>query len=237
MRNIDFLKEDYVSIWYLNIREDAGYYNFLYSLLSEDEKQKAGKFKFQNDRVTSVLARGSLRLLLSKQLDCNAKDITFYYGEYGKPSLIKNNKTLKFNVSHSKDMIVIALCNNYDIGVDIEYIKRDFDVFDIVENYFSKKEIKTLNSLPKPEQTAAFFRGWTRKEAFIKAKAKGLSFPLDSFSVSIDSDDKAELYETIWDVNEKASWNISPIIIAKDYKAAVAVKGKIKTSKHLRFKL
>lgn len=223
-------------IWRLNVNENVDGLDFLFTLLSKDEKQRVNKFTFEKDRTTTIIARGSLRHLLSRYLNCQATDIKFSYGKYGKPTLL-NNKTIKFNVSHSGEMIVIAFCNDYDIGIDVEYIKRDFDVFDIVDNYFSKQEIKALHKIPNNQQTEAFFRGWTRKEAFIKAKSQGLSFPLDSFSISMDSDDNAELYETAWDKNEKNLWNIVPFETYKDYKAAFAVKGKIDDVKYFKFDL
>lgn len=225
-----------VHIWQLNISQTKNHHEYFNNLLSKDEKLKVERFKFKKDKITSVMARGVLRVLFSKYLDCLIDDIIFKYGEYGKPELA-NNKTIKFNVSHSGEMIVIAFCNDYDIGIDVEYIKRDFNVFDIVDNYFSKQEIKALHKIPNNQQTEAFFRGWTRKEAFIKAKSQGLSFPLDSFSISIDTDENAELYETTWDNNEKNLWNIVPFETHKDYKAAFAVKGKIDAVKYFKFDL
>lgn len=225
-----------VHIWQLNISQTKSHYDYFYNLLSKDEKLKVERFKFKKDRITSTLARGVLRLLLSKYLNCPTDAIIFKYGEYGKPELV-NHKTVKFNVSHSGEMIVMAFCNHYDIGIDVEYINRDFDVFDIVDNYFSKQEIKALHKIPNNQQTEAFFRGWTRKEAFVKAKSQGLSFPLDSFSISIDADENADLYETVWDKNEKNLWNIVPFETHKDYKAAFAVKGKIDAVKYFKFDL
>lgn len=226
-----YLLHNNVHIWHLNISQTKNHYDYFYNLLSKDEKLKVERFKFKKDKITSVMARGTLRVLFSKYLDCPTNDIIFEYGEYGKPELA-NHKTIQFNVSHARDIIVIALCNDYDIGIDVEYIKKDFDVLDIADNYFSKQEIKALHKIPANQQTEAFFRGWTRKEAFIKAKSQGLSFPLDSFSISINTDDNAELYETAWDKNEKKLWNIVPFKIHKDYKAAFAVKGNFNTIKY-----
>ncbi|GGD05300.1 phosphopantetheine-protein transferase [Hyunsoonleella pacifica] len=200
-------------------------------LLSEDEKLKVSKFKFKKDKTTSIIARGSLRVLLSKYLNYPATDFSFSYGVYGKPLLL-DNQSIKFNISHSGEIIVIAFCNLYDIGVDIEYVEKGFNVLDIVNNYFSNAEIQALHNLPESEHIEAFYRGWTRKEAFIKAKAKGLSFPLASFSVSIDSDKTTDLYETIWDKKEKELWDIIPFKTATHYKAALAVQAKINSIKY-----
>ncbi|TYA74712.1 4'-phosphopantetheinyl transferase family protein [Seonamhaeicola marinus] len=204
------------------------------SLLCEDEKIKANKFKFNKDKYTYIIARGALRLLLGKYLKVTPKSISFYYGAYGKPS-VENNDGLMFNVSHSKNLIVIGFTKNNEIGVDVEHIKTDFDVMDIVANYFSKSEIAFINGLSKADQTEIFYRGWTRKEAFIKANAKGLSFPLDAFSISLDSDNSAELYETHYDTNEKNNWRIIPFDTLPEYKGALAVRGEVKRVDYLKF--
>lgn len=225
-----------VHIWQLNISKTKSHYDYFYNLLSKDEKLKIEQFKFKKDKITSALARGALRLLLSKYLNCPIDTIIFKYGEYGKPELA-GNKTVKFNISHAGEIIVIALTENNDLGIDVEQIKYNFNVLDVVNSYFSKTEIEYLNKLPKATQTEAFFRGWTRKEAFIKAKAKGLSFPLDTFCVSIDSDKKAELLETLWDMEEKKLWQIIPFETEPNYKAALAIKNEIKTIEYFKFKL
>lgn len=234
--NTLFLEENKVHVWVIKKDSIIKFLEYYRDLLSIDEKKKSKTFRFSKDRNTYILARGALRLLLTKYLKIHPKNIVFNYCAFGKPK-IKYDYTIKFNVSHSGEMIVIAFCNDYDIGIDVEYIKRDFDVFDIVDNYFSKQEIKALHKIPNNQLTEAFFRGWTRKEAFIKAKSQGLSFPLDSFSISMDSDDNAELYETAWDKNEKNLWNIVPFETHKDYKAAFAVKGKIDDVKYFKFDL
>jgi 4'-phosphopantetheinyl transferase len=212
------------------------YLNAFKEILSEDEKRKAAKFRFEKDRDTSIIARGSLRFLLGKYLNMPPKAISFSYGEFGKPK-VETVQNLKFNVSHSKDFIVIGFVKNYDIGIDVEFIKKDFDVMEIVDNYFSKHEIKFINNIHTALQTEVFFRGWTRKEAFIKAKAKGLAFALDSFSISIDSDASAVMEETLWNSSEKYTWNIVPFETSPDYKAALAVNGKINSTHFFDFNL
>ena len=124
---------------------------------------------------------------------------------------------------------------NNDIGVDVEKIKADFNVFEIASNYFSNSEIESLKKLPIENHVKGFYRCWTRKESFIKAKAKGLSFPLDSFSVSFDSDEKAELLETKWAKNEKDLWKLFSFSPKENYIGAVSVKGNIQNIKYFNF--
>lgn len=215
-----------IHIWFVNFDVSEDKITFLSSFLSEDEILKASKFKFKKDKNCSIITRGALRLLSGEYLNLNPKDIKFKYGEYGKPYFNMETE-LKFNVSHSGNMAVIGFVLNDDIGVDIEEIKTDFEVFDIASNYFSKLEIETLNELPKEKHVECFYRCWTRKESFIKAKSQGLSFPLDSFSVSIHSDKKAELLETKWDEKEKSTWKLFTFSPHQNYIGAVSVQNKI----------
>jgi 4'-phosphopantetheinyl transferase len=232
-KNISLDKNE-IHIWFINFNINKAEFNFLNNFLSEDEILKASKFKFEKDKNSSIITRGALRLLSGKYLGLNPQEIEFKYGDFGKP--VFNFETpLKFNLSHSGNMAVIGFCLHEDIGVDIEVMKANFDVFDIASNYFSSSEIEVLKTLPTEEHTKGFYRCWTRKESFIKAKAKGLSFPLDSFSVSIDSDIKAELLETKWDYSEKEFWKLFTFSPQENYIGAVSVKGQIQEVKYFNF--
>ncbi|MFD2726454.1 4'-phosphopantetheinyl transferase family protein [Hyunsoonleella rubra] len=223
-------------VWMVNFNEMKSNISFFSNHLSDDEKLRASKFHFKKDEERFIVFRGVLRFISGKYLNLKPEAVTFKYGEFGKPEFALK-ADLKFNISHSKDMAVMGFVNNFDIGIDIEFMKSDFHVMDIADNYFSKHEIQMLREFPENLQTEGFYRCWTRKEAFIKAKSKGLSFPLDAFSISIDSANEAELYETLWDANEKDLWHISPFETAKNYKAALAIKGNIENIDYFDFKL
>jgi len=221
-QNAPSLKED-IHIWYCDFdlnRDKVEYYS---SLLSEDEKQKASRFKFKKDEVCYIISRGILRLLIGSYLRINPKDLNFKYTSFGKPFLTFENQ-LKFNVSHSGKMATFAFFKDKEVGVDIEKVKDDFDVLELAQNFFSKTEIIALEKQSKEELSKAFFRCWTRKEAFIKAEGSGLSFPLDKFAVSLDDDYKADLLETEFNPAEKEDWSLSSFVPAPSYLGAIAVK-------------
>ena len=211
-----------IHVWYCDFdfnREKLNYYS---SLLSKNEKEKASRFKFKKDEDCYIITRGILRLLLASYLKLEAKDIIFEYTSFGKPYLTFDS-LLKFNVSHSGSMAAFAFFKGTEIGVDIEKVKKDFDVLELAQNFFSATEIVALESQPKEELPKAFFRCWTRKEAFIKAEGSGLSFPLDKFAVTLDDDIEAELLETQWNPAEKNEWQLFSFIPAKGYLGALAV--------------
>jgi 4'-phosphopantetheinyl transferase len=111
--------------------------------------------------------------------------IEFGYGPNGKPSLSEMHKSnICFNVSHSQEMGLFAFARCGDLGVDIEEIKPDFKGEQIAAHFFSDEEIAGLAKLPPLLADKAFFQCWTGKEAYVKARGKGLSFPLRDFSIA-----------------------------------------------------
>ncbi len=228
------LSKQNIHVWVVNFDIVQEKITRLHGFLSEEEIIRASKFRFKKDKISSIISRGTLRFLSGKYLEKEPGEIKFKYGEFGKPEYNLDTK-LKFNISHSGKVVVLGFVLNDDIGIDIEEIKTDFDVLDIASNYFSNKEIEFLRKTPVENHVKNFYRCWTRKEAFIKAKSQGLSFPLDSFSVSINSDEKAELLETLWDKKEKDLWQIIPFETEVNYKAALAVKGQVQSIKYFNF--
>jgi 4'-phosphopantetheinyl transferase len=148
----------------------------LAGLLTPDELERAARFRFDRDRNRYIVCRGTLRELLG---------VTgrFVYGPYGKPRL--EGSEIRFNVSHSHGLGMIAIAQGREVGCDIERIEQKFADEQIPERFFSPAEVAALRALPEPEQCEAFFRCWTRKEAFIKACGMGVSLPLDSFDVTL----------------------------------------------------
>lgn len=221
-------------LWYIKFNKQLNNVPFFTSILSDDEKEKASKFRFKKDQNQFILSRGALRVLSANYLNIDAKNIVFKYGKYGKPEF-DFNSDLKFNVSHSGNFGIIGFVKNFDIGIDIEKIKNDFDVLDIASNYFSELEIETIKKLPKEKHVEYFYRCWTRKESFIKAKSLGLTFPLDSFSVCINSNKKTELLETKWDNTEKHTWKLFAFSPHQNYIGAISIQGNIKSVEYFNF--
>ena len=201
------LKSKEVHFYYANIDEYLQNLDFFLRLLSEDEILRANKFKFLIDKFRFIVSRAILRIMSGYYLKIEARKVVFKYGEFGKPKYDMTTQ-IRFNISHSGSMMVLGFARDNEIGVDVEKIKTDFDVLEIAQNFFSNREVKSLLNLPIEQQHRAFYRCWTRKESFIKAKGIGLSFILDSFSISLDSDEEAELLETQWDSSEKDMWKI-----------------------------
>lgn len=199
----------------------------LWPLLAADERQRAERFFFEEDRTHFVVARGLLRVLLGRYLHQDPQDLRFTYGPHGKPALATNmgGIALCFNVSHSHGWALYAITLGREIGVDIERIRPEVVQEKIPERFFSPREVTVLRALPLPLQVPAFFACWTRKEAYIKAKGAGLALPLDQFDVSLAPGEPAALLHTAWDPQEAARWTLRDLAPASGYRAAVAVVG------------
>jgi 4'-phosphopantetheinyl transferase len=196
-------------------------------LLSADERQRAARFHFARDRRHFVAARAMLRTLLGKYLGIDPAALSFSYSQNGKPHLSQPYAAtgLTFNLSHSGGIALYAFSRNRDLGVDVEQIRQDYEVDGIARRFFSAHEQKQLSDLPAKGKPEAFFRCWTRKEAYIKATGDGLSLPLSQFDVSLDSGNTDALVTTRPDPAEAARWRLTDINAGTGYAGALCVRG------------
>lgn len=185
-----------------------------YSLLSEDEREKAQRFHFEKHRRRYVNARKALRILLGKYLACSPSVITFDTHPRGKPYL--SNHAVYFNVSHSGEWALIGLCEDHEIGVDIEvYSARDY--LGIARTAFSEEEQRILRQCPHFLRSYTFYSTWSQKEAFIKACGQGLYYPTQSFTVSPYSASPVLIREE----NGAQNWQIQPFMFRCEISAAL----------------
>lgn len=220
------LAEDEVQVWSANLDELAAAEDYWFSLLSSDEQERAQRFRFPVHRSRFAVGRGLLRTLLAGYLSSDARRLRFQYAEKGKPSLGKEfSGSLQFNISHAEEIALFAFTIEGNIGVDVEKVRRNIEVKDLAQRFFSASERKALAALPESQKYEAFFNCWTRKEAFIKALGEGLSHPLDSFDVSLAPGQPAALLATRPDAREKDHWCLRALDAGPDCRAAVVVWG------------
>lgn len=200
----------------------------LFLTLNPDEQGRAERYCFQKDREHFIAARGVLREILGGYLKLEPEQLRFSYNAYGKPALVGEDGGcgLRFNLSHSHGLALFAIARGREIGVDVEFIRSRLTDEQIGERFFSPREVAGLRALPAEMQREAFFACWTRKEAFIKAKGKGLSLPLDQFDVSLTPGEPASLMNTQEDPHEVFRWSLRELFPGRGYAAALAVEGK-----------
>jgi 4'-phosphopantetheinyl transferase len=215
---------DEVHVWRVSLDESQS--PKFEALLDDDERMRAARFRFEEHRNRFTVARGALRSILGCYLEVEPTVLQFSYGRYGKPELAEGFApiAISFNLSHSGELMLMAVTRGREIGVDIELINQEFATSDVAERFFSRREILSLRTQPQQLQTEAFFNCWTRKEAYIKARGEGLSLPLDQFDVSLESSG-ASLLDNRITPGEVTRWSLRELHPAPAYCAAVAVEG------------
>ena len=195
----------------------------LKKVLSPDEMERAERYRFDQHRNEFILTRAVLRIVLASYTAQSPESLSFDYSAQGKPALKNGPPDLRFNVSHTEGLAVLALVREREIGVDAEKIRAQPDAQKLAKRFFSAREQLFLGKLSGDELQRAFFRCWTRKEAYIKAKGEGLSIPLHAFDVSLEEDQPAALVGTRPDPTEAGRWTLYDLSVGQGYAAALTV--------------
>lgn len=215
------LSDNHIHIWKLDLKnKEIDLNHFHENVLSTDEKNRADRLKSKVDRRRSVSSRGLLRTKLGEYLELDPSKINFSYNKYGKPSLDTkyHKENLKFNVSHSRDIVVYAITRSRDIGIDVEYLKTVNKADQIVERFFSEEEKIFYNSQTVDKKEWAFFTLWTRKEAYSKAMGRGIGLPAKDFDIELIPYHNPN-------AAKKSEWTLYNVDIHSNYLAALATQG------------
>jgi 4'-phosphopantetheinyl transferase len=162
-----------VHLWQADLAVWSPWMPHLQIYLTADEQTRAARYLFDEHRRRYTIARGLLRLLLSRYTGVAAADLRFTYSVTGKPSLA-NHPPLEFNLSHSQEIAIYALSERA-VGVDVEYLRPVDHLDQLSKRYFSARETELLYTCSGNAQISMFFRLWTAKEAYLKATGEGLS--------------------------------------------------------------
>ncbi|MEO8592858.1 MAG: 4'-phosphopantetheinyl transferase superfamily protein [Candidatus Solibacter sp.] len=193
--------------------------------LSAEECRKADRFYLEEHAQTFICAHAILRTILASYMGSSPSSIEFGKLPGGKPNL-KGCEHLHFSLSHSGDMVLIAVALGREVGIDVEVIRPLPDLEDIARSFFAPGERDDLLGLAPDERVPAFFNCWTRKEAFVKAIGTGLLHPLDSFRVTLLPAEPAA-FVTIGDAAAgHTQWSLHDIRPAPGYAAALAVEAR-----------
>lgn len=160
----------------------------LRAVLNDEERARADRYINRQDRKVAVAGRGRLRMILGCYAGVAPESLVFTQGPHGKPDLADGSgPAFNFSDTGSLGCLAVLVEGPGPIGVDIEAM-RPRDYLKLAERYFATAEQDVLRSLDAAEHGDAFFRGWTRKEAFLKAVGTGLSTRLDAFETTITRD-------------------------------------------------
>lgn len=196
----------------------------LLALLAADERARAQRLHFERDRAHFIAGRAILRLLLAGYLQADPAELVFAYGPQGKPAPAGDKTGLRFNLSHSHGLALYAVTRAREVGVDLEQVRPLPDALPMARRFFSAGEYAALTALPAEQQPEAFFAGWTRKEAYLKALGAGLTTELSGFTVSLEPGEDARLVSVAGDPAEAARWGMVAFSPAPGFVAALAAR-------------
>lgn len=190
--------------------------------LDDEERSRASRFIRRSDARRFIASHAMLRFVLGRCLDVDPASLRFESGAHGKPALRHPGADIRFNLSRAGERALLAVTIGLDVGVDIER-ERDIEVMELARRFFSVGEHHALSDFPVSDRLAAFYRCWTRKESFIKARGHGLSFPLDGFEVSVTHECK--LIACPAAPSELHRWTIVSLPVDRGYAGALTVEG------------
>ena len=205
---------DEVHVWALDLSRSPGEVG---GLLSSGDLRRAESMLAR--RSEWVVARGGLRALLGRYL--GEDPATLRLAGDGKPRL-EPPSPLRFNLSHSGDVALLAVATEREVGVDVEEVHRDRDVEALARRMLLGSERAAV--LEADDRELAFYRHWVAKEAFVKATGRGIK-SLRSFELSLDGPGGPRLLHVGGDTAEARRWSLHMLDVADPYVAALVVEG------------
>jgi 4'-phosphopantetheinyl transferase len=201
-----------VHLWQINLD------SFFPCDLSLDESAKAERFRFDQDRMRYSSGRGALRLLLGSYLGKKPEFLVFTYGPAGKPSV----PGISFNLAHSGPHGLIAVAAENLLGVDIEEVRPLPDMDEVARSAFAPGELRRWRNLLSHDKVPAFYRIWTRKEAYLKAIGEGIAQRLQKFEVAFEDGETPRILS-----GAEGEWSLRDVSPSPELAAALAYEGKL----------
>jgi 4'-phosphopantetheinyl transferase len=220
------LSDDSISIWRVGLEWPESDVKAATEILSSDERERAKRFHRLSDRKHFIVARAALRLVLTRYLNVDPRQISFDQNAFGKLRLMGTYyPDLRFNVAHSSDLALYVVGNGREVGVDLERIEPRFATMGLARSLFALEEVAALSTFSNEDFVAGFYRCWTRKEAYVKAKGLGLSLPLKSFVVSVAPPNETSLLVADRnEIGEQTRWMLVDVTVGEGFAASLAVE-------------
>lgn len=218
-----------VQLWLADLDRPPVPLERLAATLAPDERERAARFHFDVHRRRFTAGRGLLRRLLGRLLERPPESLAFRYGFKGKPELDlppgDPGAGLRFNLSHSANGALLAVTRDRTVGADLEHLRPLDDAEALVERFFHPAERRVFAGVAPAERLACFYAGWTRKEAYVKARGDGLSLPTTEFEVVLAPGEPARLVRFEREPGEVGRWSFAAFEPARSFLGAVAVEG------------
>lgn len=213
-----------VHLWRVDLAPPPDRVDALRGLLSDEERARADRFYFEIDRGRYVVAHAALRTLVARYLNRPEFTSEFLVGAHGKPFL-PGGGALRFNLAHSRELGLIALALDREIGVDLEAVDAVTEIEEVAGHFFSPPECRALRRLAAARRREGFFHVWSQKEAYLKGRGDGVTLGLDHFDVAADPAQGAGLLEDRRDPGATSRWRLIGLEPGAGFRGALAVEG------------
>jgi 4'-phosphopantetheinyl transferase len=220
------LPKNVVHVWQIPVEALAGRAPNLGDLLTPIEHARASRFTRDEDRCRFQLGRAATRCILARYLELPPAEVRIELDPLGKPQLSTSglpiDRLIHFNLSHSGSWVLAAFARSFAVGIDVEPLRPETVTADLIEYFMSDIERRILHTLPLHQQTAAFFKCWTSKEALLKGLGLGLAVPLQTITVSVDPGQPAQLLAAPPELCA-GHWHLRTLELAAHYAATLAL--------------
>jgi 4'-phosphopantetheinyl transferase len=217
------LQAEEVHVWRVPLDGSTASDETRLAVLSVAERERASRFRFEADRRRYIGSHAALRSILATYLGATPSELVFGVGAHAKPFI--DGSALRFSLSHSDNLALVAVASGREVGVDLERVRPVSDMARIAARFFSTAERQALEQAALVEQPRAFFATWVLKEAYLKACGDGLIRKLEDFDVTIEAPSRPQLLTVRDRPGDATRWTLCWIDPGEGYLAALAVEG------------
>lgn len=209
-----------IVVWLAPVSASQASLSSLNSYLDARDLERAARFRFDEDRARFILGRALARECLGRWLNRVPASLDFIYTRRGRP-VLAGHDAVHFSLSHTRDLVAVAVTHGAQVGIDLEYLRQDVAIEDLAPSVFSEDDRRRYDALPADERRAAFFRAWTRKEAYLKARGEGITEGLEQVSVSFSPAQAASIRDAR-DIAAASAWQLVDLPVPPDYAGSLA---------------
>jgi 4'-phosphopantetheinyl transferase len=194
------------------------------ALLSPKEREKADAFRVEEPRREYIVAHAALRHLLGRCLGVPPGSLEIGGEDGTKPALlpvVNQKMDLRFNLSHTRNAILIGITSGRELGIDTEWQRPMEDLDGMARSVMSDEELSIWSSLEPAVRLTAFYHLWTRKESYLKAIGLGLFRSLQDVTVPVDTDSIDDMARLVRDRSGPGRWYVKNVPMPKDYSASI----------------
>ena len=221
------LRHRQVDIWTLAPErvQEAGRLDLLQSILSAEERSRHRRFRCTEAAHQYLVAHGMLRSVLSRYADIPPADWQFTYGEHGRPEIANPAYvSLRFNLTHTAGLIACVIVRDRACGIDAEHCIARRHILGVARRMFSAQEYEALERAGDDARLEGFYTGWTLREAYVKARGIGISFPTRKLDFTVRGEGDISLSQAPDIDGSGDDWQFRLVRPTADHLMAVAVE-------------